>query len=53
MRKRYVCLALIALICLAAAVLLLLCVCRKEVLNRLHGAIMLLCYGGYFAYLML
>lgn len=36
-----------------AAVLLLLCVCRKAVLNRLHGIIMLLCYGGYFAYLML
>lgn len=42
-----------SVVAVAAAVLLLLCVCRKEVLNRLHGAIMLLCYGGYFAYLML
>ena len=38
---------------IGAVVLLLLCVFRKKMLNRLHGIIMLLCYGGYFAYLML
>lgn len=35
----------------AAAVLLLLCVCWKKKLNRLGGLIMLIAYGGYFAYL--
>lgn len=36
-----------------AVALLLLFVFRKKKLERLHGAIMLVCYGGYFAYLML
>ena len=39
-------------VAIGASVLLLVCVFRKEMLNRLHGIIMLLCYGGYFAYLM-
>ena len=39
-------------VAVGAAVLLWLCVLRKQTLNRLHGIIMLLCYGGYFAYLM-
>ena len=38
---------------IGAVVLLLLFVFRKKMLNRLHGLIMLACYGGYFAYLML
>ena len=37
----------------AAALLLLVCVCRKKVLKRWHGLLMLACYGGYFAYLLL
>ncbi|MDO4531407.1 MAG: calcium/sodium antiporter [Bacillota bacterium] len=36
-----------------SVLLLLLFVFRKKQLGRIHGAIMLLCYGGYFAYLML
>ena len=39
-------------VAVGAVVLLWLCVLRKQTLNRLHGIIMLLCYGGYFAYLM-
>lgn len=39
-------------VAIGAVVLLLLCVFRKKMLNRLHGIIMLACYGGYFAYLM-
>ena len=39
-------------VAIGAVVLLWLCVLRKQTLNRLHGIIMLLCYGGYFAYLM-
>ena len=39
-------------VAVGAAVLLWLCVLRKQTLNRLHGIIMLLCYGGYFAYLL-
>lgn len=42
-----------SIVAVGAAVLLWLCVFRKEVLNRLHGIIMLACYGGYFAYLMI
>lgn len=42
-----------SLVAVGAAVLLFLCVCRKGVLNRLHGILMLACYGGYFAYLMM
>ena len=36
----------------ASAVLLLLCVFKTKKLNRTGGIIMLLAYGGYFAYLM-
>lgn len=41
------------LIALGAGVLLWVCVFRKQKLTRTGGIIMLLCYGGYFAYLML
>lgn len=37
--------------CIASALLLWLCVVRKKRLGRLGGALMLACYGGYFAYL--
>lgn len=36
---------------IGAAVILLLCVLRKKVLNRAGGILLLLCYGAYFAYL--
>ena len=42
-----------SLVAIAAAVLLWVCVFRGKVLNRLHGILMLACYGGYFAYLMM
>lgn len=42
-----------SIIAIGAVVLLLLCVFRKKSLSRLDGIIMLLCYGGYFAYLMI
>lgn len=38
-------------VCIASVVLLWLCVFRKKRLGRLGGAVMLVCYGGYFAYL--
>jgi len=38
-------------VAVAAVVLLLLCVFRRKMLNRLHGIIMLACYAGYFVYL--
>lgn len=40
-----------SIMCVAAAVLLLLCVIRKQKLNRTGGIIMLLTYAGYFVYL--
>lgn len=40
------------LIAFGAGVLLLLCVLRKKKLTRIHGVIMLLCYGAYFVYLL-
>lgn len=40
-----------SVVCIASAVLLWLCVFRKQRLGRLGGAVMLACYGGYFAYL--
>ncbi|MBR5793783.1 MAG: calcium/sodium antiporter [Anaerotignum sp.] len=40
-----------SIVAVASAVLLWLCVFRKQTLNRLHGIIMLACYGGYFMYL--
>ena len=42
-----------SMVAIGAAVLLWVCVFRKQTLYRLHGIIMLACYGGYFAYLML
>lgn len=41
-----------SVICIASAVLLWLCVLRKQMLQRLGGAILLLGYAGYFLYLM-
>lgn len=38
--------------CIGTSVLLWLFVLRKNKLNRLQGALMLLCYAGYFIYLM-
>lgn len=38
-------------VCIASAALLWLCVVKNKKLGRLGGAIMLACYGGYFAYL--
>ena len=40
------------LVAAAAGVVLWLCVCRKKKLTRLGGIIMLVCYAGYFAYLL-
>ena len=42
-----------SLVALAAAVLLLVCVYKGKVLKRWHGLLMLICYGGYFVYLLL
>ncbi len=39
-------------VCIAAAVLLWICVFKNRRLGRLGGAVMLLGYGGYFLYLM-
>jgi cation:H+ antiporter len=41
-----------SLVAIGAAVLLWLCVFRKQTLSRLHGIILLACYSGYFVYLM-
>lgn len=41
-----------SVVCIAAAVLLWLCVFRKKKLGRLGGLVMLISYGGYFVYLM-
>ena len=40
-----------SIVAVASVLLLWLCVFRKQTLNRLHGIIMLACYGGYFMYL--
>lgn len=40
------------IVCLAAAVVLWLCVLRKHKLMRHGGVILLVCYAGYFVYLM-
>ena len=40
-----------SIVAIASVLLLWLCVFRKQTLNRLHGIIMLACYGGYFMYL--
>ena len=39
-------------VCIATAALLWLCVVRKQKLQRHGGVIMLICYAGYFIYLM-
>lgn len=41
-----------SVVCIATAVLLWLCVFRKKRLGRVGGLLMLVGYGGYFAYLM-
>ncbi|MBO5474074.1 MAG: calcium/sodium antiporter [Lachnospiraceae bacterium] len=41
-----------SIVCIGAAVLLWLCVVRGRRLGRGGGVVMLLCYAGYFAYLM-
>lgn len=40
-----------SIVAIAAGVLLWLCVLRKKQLNRIAGIIMLICYAGYFVYL--
>lgn len=40
-----------SIVCILAAVLLWICVCRKEKLQRAGGALMLVCYAAYFVYL--
>lgn len=40
------------IIAIGAGILLLLCVLRKKKLTRIHGILMLLCYGAYFVYLL-
>ena len=42
-----------SVIAIAAAVLLLVCVCNRDMkLKRPAGIIMLVCYAGYLAYLL-
>ena len=41
-----------SIVCIAAVILLWLCVCKNKRLGRVGGFIMLLGYGGYFIYLM-
>lgn len=41
-----------SIVCIGTAVLLWLCVLRKHKLQRSGGAVMLLCYIGYFIYLL-
>ncbi len=41
------------MVAFGAGLLLWICVAKKRQLNRVGGALMLLCYGGYFAYLMM
>ncbi len=45
--------AIDTVVAIGAGVLLLLCVFRKQLLKRSAGILMLICYGGYFAYLMM
>jgi len=40
------------IVCIAAAILLWVCVLRKQKLERHGGVILLVCYAGYFLYLM-
>lgn len=42
-----------SVVAIAAGVILWLCVIRKKKLTRLGGIFMLLCYAGYFTYLLL
>lgn len=39
-------------VCIGTAILLWLCVLRKHKLQRVGGAVMLICYAGYFIYLL-
>ncbi|MBP3476776.1 MAG: calcium/sodium antiporter [Lachnospiraceae bacterium] len=41
-----------SIVCIAATVLLWLCVFKNRKLGRAGGAVMLVCYAGYFVYLM-
>lgn len=41
------------IVCIGSAILLWLCVLRTKKLNRVGGAILLICYAAYFVYLML
>ena len=41
------------MVALGAGLLLWVCVARKKQLNRIGGLLLLACYGGYFAYLMM
>ena len=41
-----------SIVCIASAVLLWLCVVKNKKLGRAGGAVMLVCYAGYFIYLM-
>ncbi|MCM1251367.1 MAG: calcium/sodium antiporter [Clostridium sp.] len=41
-----------SIVCIATAVLLWLCVLRKHKLERHGGVVLLVCYAGYFVYLM-
>lgn len=40
-----------SIVAIVAVVLLWVCVLRKKQLNRIAGIIMLICYAGYFVYL--
>ncbi|MCD7725036.1 MAG: calcium/sodium antiporter [Clostridiales bacterium] len=41
-----------SIVCIASVVILWLCVCKNHRLGRAGGALMLVCYGAYFVYLM-
>lgn len=41
-----------SIVCIAAVILLWLCVFKNRKLGRAGGAVMLVCYAGYFVYLM-
>ncbi len=41
-----------SIVCIASVVILWLCICKNHRLGRAGGALMLVCYGAYFVYLM-
>ena len=41
-----------SVVAIGAGLLLLVCVAKKQLLVRWHGVLMLVCYGGYFVYLL-